>query len=541
MARISTQSIVQKSRGTLLVAVVIAALAGGIFVEGANAIEKDTIVIARAMDLNSLDPSRAWCDTCKIYVGAVYETLVGLAPDNKTIKSKLAKSWVVSPDGKKFTFLLDERAVFSDGSPVEAKDVKWSLERLKNLKEGPSMFVEGIQNIETPDAHTVVISVDKWGSEFLGQVAVPYVSIMNSDVASANGAISGPDAASKDTAEGWFLKNSAGSAAFVLDTYRPDEELRLKRNDKYWGAKPAARLVVLKEVKDAVSQAQMIESGMVDIATQIDTDTAKSIKSDDVVVESLPSFNFVYVGLIPGSKNNKVPLTAKVREAIALALDYEGIIEVTVGGKGRVQATAIPNGFPGTENLPGPKHDLAKAKKLLAEEGLSEGFEIDSVYPNMNQYGVHFGTMMQKIQQDLKKINIRVKLQPVTFPVWIDRIKKGTIPMTGLWYAPDYYGTAQYVTYFTMTPGVRWYGRAGGGKELPELLNQRAVELLGKASQGSAEQAQKLYHELGVEMIKDRIIIPAVNPDLLFVYRKNMTGVRFDISSELPVSEFGKK
>jgi peptide/nickel transport system substrate-binding protein len=327
----------------------------------------------------------------------------------------------------------------------------------------------------------------------------------------------------------------------VLDTYRPDEELRLKRNDQYWGTKPATRQVVIKEVKDAVSQAQMIESGMVDIATQIDTDTAKSIKSDDVVVESLPSFNFVYVGLVPGSKNNKVPLTAKVREAIALAMDYEGIIEVTVGGKGRVQSTAIPNGFPGTENLPGPKRDLAKAKELLEEEGLSEGFEIESVYPNVNQYGVDFGTMMQKIQQDLKKINITVKLQPVTFPVWIDRIKEGTIPMTGLWYAPDYYGTAQYVTYFTMTPGVRWYGRAGGGKELPELLNKHAVELLGKASQVSAEQAQKLYHELGLEMIKDRIIIPAVNPDLLFVYRKNMTGVRFDISSELPVSEFGKK
>ncbi len=541
MARISNQNVIQKSLATLLVAVAIAVLAGGIFVESANAIEKDTIVIARAMDFNSLDPNRAWCDTCKIYVGAVYETLVGLAQDNKTIKPKLAKSWEVSPDGKTFTFHLDKRAVFSDGSPVEAKDVKWSLERLKNIKAGPSMFVEGIQTIETPDAHTVVVSIDKWGSEFLGQIAVPYACVINSDVAMANGAVSGPDTASKDTAEGWFMKNSAGSAAFVLDTYRPDEELRLKRNDKYWGAKPATRRIVIKEVKDAVSQAQMIESGMVDIATQIDTDTAKSIKSSDVVVKSLPSFNFVYVGLVPGSKNNKVPLTPKVREAIALALDYEGIINVTVGGKGRRQATAIPNGFPGTENLPMPKQDIAKAKKLLVEEGLSEGFEIEAVYPNMNQYGVDFGTMMQKVQQDLKKVGIKVNLKPVTFPVWIDRIGKGTIPMTGLWYAPDYFGSAQYITYFSMTPGVRWYGRAGGGVELPELLNKREVELLGKASQADAKQAQKLYHELGIEMIRDRIIIPAVNPDLIFVYRKNVTGVRFDISNELPLSEFGKK
>lgn len=541
MDRRSIQNLIQKSLVTFLAAVAVAVIAGGVLVEGANASEKDTIVIARAMDFNSLDPHRAWCDSCKIYVGAAYDTLVGLAPDNKTIKPKLAKSWEVSQDGKTFTIHLDERAVFSDGSPVEAKDVKWSLERLKNLKEGPSMFVEGIRNIEIPDTRTVVVTIDKWGSEFLGQIAVPYVCIVNSDVAAANGAVSGPDAASKDTAEGWFQKNSAGSAPFVLNTYRPDEELRLTRNEKYWSTKPAVRQVVLKEVKDAVSQAQMIESGMVDIATQIDVDTAKSIKSSDVIVKSLPSFNFVYVGLVPGSKNNKVPLTLKVREAIALALDYEGIINVTVGGKGRLQPTAIPNGFPGTENLPMPKQDLAKAKQLLAEEGLSGGFEIEAVYPNMNQYGVDFGTMMQKVQQDLKKIGIKIKLQPVTFPVWIDRIKEGTIPMTGLWYAPDYYGSAQYVTYFTMTPGVRWYGRAGGGAELPELLNKRELELMEKASQASAEQALKLYHELGVEMIKDRIIIPTVNPDLLFTYRKDVTGVRFDISSELPLSEFGKK
>ncbi len=513
----------------------------GLFHEQADASSKDTIVIARAMDFNSLDPNRAWCDSCKIYVGATYETLVGLAADNKTIVPKVAKSWNVSEDGKTFTFHLNKTAVFSDGSAVEAKDVKWSLERLRNLKEGPSMFVEGIQKIEMPDAHTVAITIDKWGLEFLGQLAVPYVGIINSDVAIANGAVAGPDAASKDTAEGWFMKNSAGSAPFVLDTYRPDEELRLKRNENYWGAKPAVSQVVIREVKDAVSQAQMIESGMADIATQIDTDTAKSIKSDDVMVKSLPSFNFVYLGLIPGAKNNKVPMTLKLREAISYALDYEGIINVTVGGKGRRQSTAIPNDFPGTENLPLPKQNQEKAKKLLAEEGLSGGFEIEAVYPNMNQYGVDFGTMMQKVQQDLKKVNIQVKLQPVTFAVWLDRIKKGTIPMTGLWYAPDYFGSAQYVTYFTMTPGVRWYGRASGGKELPELLNKREVELLAKAEQASPEEAERLYQEIGLEMIKDRIIIPTVNPDLLFVYRKNITGVRYDISSELPVSEFGKK
>ena len=73
------------------------------------------------------------------------------------------------------------------------------------------------------------------------------------------------------------------------------------------------------------------------------------------------------------------------------------------------------------------------------------------------------------------------------------------------------------------------------------LTDQFAGALMGKAAQASPAEAEKLYHEIGLEMIKDRIIIPTVNPDLLFVYRKNITGVRYDISSELPLSEFGKK
>ena len=82
--------------------------------------------------------------------------------------------------------------------------------------------------------------------------------------------------------------------------------------------------------------------------------------------------------MIPGSKNNKVPLTPKVREAIALALDYKGIIDVTVGGAGRFQPSTLPIGFPGSENLPMPEQDLAKAKKLLSEAGLAKGFEIEA-------------------------------------------------------------------------------------------------------------------------------------------------------------------
>ncbi|MFM9857214.1 ABC transporter substrate-binding protein, partial [Pseudoxanthobacter sp. M-2] len=100
------------------------------------------LVIARNMDLDSLDPHRGFCDTCQIYFSNVYETLVALGVDNKSIGPNIATSWEVNADATQFTFKLDPAAKFSDGSPVEAKDVKWSFERLKAVKGNPSFMMD---------------------------------------------------------------------------------------------------------------------------------------------------------------------------------------------------------------------------------------------------------------------------------------------------------------------------------------------------------------------------------------------------------------
>ena len=500
----------------------------------------NTIVIARDVDFNTLDPSRSWCDSCQIYLTAAYEQLIRVGKDNETLEPRLATSWEASADGLTYTFMLDPAAKFSDGSAVESKDVKFSLERLKNLKEGASFFAEGIAGIDIPDAATVVITLNDPDPEFLGKVSAPYAAVMNSDVVVANGGDAGADAASKDTAEAWLLANSAGSGAFVLETYRPDDELRLVRNDSYWRAKPAPAAVVVREVQDSVAQSQLLQSGGADIAMQIDNDTAGTMNNDNVVIEYVPSYNFIYIALSPGAEANQVPLTPKVREALALAIDYEGILEFTTGGRADLIAAAIPNGFPGTKDLPLPKQDLEKAKALLSEAGHPDGFEIEAAYPEVNIYGVDLSTLMQKLQQDLAKVNVKITLQPITFPVWIERVGSSGIPVTAVYFAPDYYGSGQYTGYFSMVPGARWYQRAGGDK-VEGLANERAVQLMKDVRTASTEDAVKIYAELGMEMIKDKVILPLVNPQLVLAYAKGVEGVRYAVCCNLPLEELSKK
>jgi len=525
-------------RRTMLAAATVLA---GLGLAGPAAMADDKpLVIARAFDFNSLDPARAWCDTCQIYLTNVYETLIGLDADNKTLKPRLALSWEANADQTQFTFKLDPDAVFSDGSPVEAKDVKWSWERLHNVKGGPSFMMDGVKSIEAADAHTLVVTMEAPNSEFLGILTAPYTGAINSDVAIANGANADADAEKTDTADPWFLANSAGSGPYMLASYKPDDELRFTANPNYKRTKVNISEVVLKHTKDAVAQAQMLESGAADVAMQIDPDTAKNLPADKVTATTVPSYNFLYVAASPGAKGNKVPLSKEIREAISLALDYDGIIEFTTGGAGKPQAAPIPNGFPGTANLPLPQRDLAKAKELMAAAGQPNGFEIDATFPNMNVYGVDLSLLMQKVQQDLGEIGIKANLQPVEFSVWRTQIRGDGIPLTAVFYAPDYYGSAQYVQYFAMIDGNPWWKRAGGATD-PSVTNPKEADLLKQALAAPDADKEALYEQIGMQMIADKVIMPVVSPNLVLAHRNDITGVRYSACCNLPIDEIARK
>lgn len=498
--------------------------------------QSDTLVIARDMDLDTLDPARAFCDTCQIYLSAVYERLVDLAADNRTITPLLAESWTVNDDQTEFTFTLDARARFSDGSEVTSEDVKWSLERLANIKGNPSFLMDGVTEIAAPDPRTVVIRTAAPNSEMLGILAAPYSSVVNRAVAEAGGALAAEGADAADQSEAWFLANSAGSGPYALGAFAADDELRLVRNEAHWRDPAPIAQVVIRQVKDSVAQAQMLQSGAADVAMQVDADTAAGLRDPGVTVRTVPSFNFVYVALGAGAEGMPIALSRTVREAIGLAIDYEGAIEMVVGGAGAKQAAPIPNGFPGTANLPLPERDLDRARALLAEAGVSGTVTLDAVYPSVNVYGVDFGLLMQKVQQDLGDVGIQLALQPVTFPVWRERIMSVGIPVTAVYYAPDYFGSGQYVQFFGTQPGSPWHTRSHAAK-VDDAENPRIPDLLAAALAAPADEVDAAFEAIGLEMIADRIILPVVSPNLILAHRANVDGVRYSACCNLPLAE----
>lgn len=496
------------------------------------AADEKPVVIVRDMDFGSLDPARGYCDTCQIYFNAAYDTLIGLSQDGK-FTPKIATTWETSPDQTTYTFHLDPRAVFADGTPVEAKDVKWSFERLHNLKGDPSLIMDGLKTVETPDVHTAVVKLDAANSEFLADVTATFAGIINSDMAAKGGGLSTPDAASKDTAEAAFQAHSMGGGPFVLASFKPNDQLVLERNPNYWRTPAGSAKIIMRQVKDAVSQLNLLQTGEADISTQIDPDTAATIKGETLAVETKPSYNFVYFQVLPGGPGpSSGKLSKKVRTAIAMALDYQGAADFTVAGKARFLASPVPLGFPGIDGIPPPHQDVGAAKAMLAEEGLADGFAIDISYPTQNVYGVDFATLAQKVQQDLAKVNIKVNLVPQTFAIWQQMNADGKIGGTLGYWAPDYFGTSDYIKYFGMVPGT-FCATASGLAKLPEGLNANEAKLFADALAASGEKAVGLFHDAAVEMVNDRISMPLFSPDIVIVKARDLQGVNYGVIANL--------
>lgn len=488
--------------------------------DGENVANRD-IVILRDMDLASLDPHRMFCDTCMIVLSGTYERLVNVDPaDPSKLLPGLATEWSANADSTEFTFKLNPAAKFADGSAVTSADVKWSFERSANMNAGGSFLLAGLKQVDTPDPETAVVVFNAPNAPFpkIAGAALA-MSIANSkELTEQAKALTGPGA-DQDPADAWFAGGrSAGSGPYTIESYTSGEAIVLKRNENYWGEKAPFASITIKQVADSASQLLQMKAGDADMAMNIAFDSIGDVSSiPGVAVTPLDSFNFIHLNLNHLAPGGEKLADVRVRQAIRYAIDYGKLIETTLAGNGQVQATAIPNGFPGTEGLELPARNLDRAKQLMAEAGLADGFSIESEYIQQNVYGVDVDTMMQSIQQDLKDVKIDLKLKPVDRPQFSADRKARGIAFTPLAFAPDYIDASEYIAYFGPVSSS-FRGFAGPVPGATYVNDPDSEANLAKALSVSDETARAVfYNKIAKKMIDDAEVLALVNPKLLFV------------------------
>src|ERR1700722_15693094 len=150
--------------------------------------------------------------------------------DLNTINGELAESYDISPDGLKLTFHLRKDAKFQDGSPVTAEDVKWSLDRAVTAPVlGKAQLLTGsmtsADQFKVIDPLTFEVTLPKPDKLALPNLATIYPIIFNSKVAKANATSDDP------WAIGWLKEHTAGSGAYVIESFKPGEQVIMKRNE----------------------------------------------------------------------------------------------------------------------------------------------------------------------------------------------------------------------------------------------------------------------------------------------------------------------
>ena len=362
--------------------------------------------------------------------------------DHAVLKSELAESWQVAPDGMSVTFKLRHDARFHDGTPLTARDVKWSFDRAVTVGGFPTFqmkagALEKPEQFVTVDDHTFRVNFlrkDKWT---LPDLAVPVPVIINSTLARKN-------ATEKDPwAMEWLKNNDAGGGAYKLESWKPGQETIFTRFDDWKsGPLPKIRRVIVREVPSAGNRRALIERGDADVSVDFPPkDVAEMARSGKLTVASVPVENaLIYLGM---NAKNPPFANVKVRQAVAQAIPREKIFEAAMFGRGALLTVPIATNTAGHDPSLNPyRTDPARAKAVLGEAGYPNGFETTLSFDLGNATIYEPAAVL--IQEALAAVGIKATLNKIPPATWRTALAKKDLPL----FINQFGGWLNYPEYF---------------------------------------------------------------------------------------------
>ena len=349
--------------------------------------------------------------------------------DFAKLEPELAESWQIAKDGMSVTFKLRKNATFHDGTPVTAKDVKWSYDRALAMGGFPTFqmkagSLEKPEQFEAVDDSTFKVSFLRKDKMTMPDMAVPVASIYNSALALKNATKEDPWAGA------WLKNNTAGGGAYKVASYKPGQEIIYERFDDWKsGPLPKIKRVIQREVPSAGNRRALLAKGDIDMTYEMPPkDFAEmSQEKGNVKVSSVPAENsMIYVGM----NVTKPPFdNPKVRQAVAYVLPYDKIMQSAMYGRG-APLFGAKKPVTGTEWPTATSYttDLAKAKALMKEAGMEAGFETTLSF-DLGQ-GTVSEPMAILAQEALAQINIKVAVNKVPGANWRAALLKKDMPMT---------------------------------------------------------------------------------------------------------------
>ena len=359
------------------------------------------LVIGIPLEPPHLDPTAGAAAAIReVTYANVFEGLTRIGPNGEVLPD-LAESWTISDDGKVYTFKLHTGVKFHDGADFSADDVKFSLDRARaeNSLNAQKQLFAAIDKVEVVDPATVKVTLTHPQGSFLYNMGWGDAVIVSPKSADTN------------------KEKPVGTGPFKFDSWAKGSSVTLVKSDHYWGAPAFLEKVEFRIVPDAAAAVPALLSGDIQAFPFFDPDSVAQVKDD-------PRFKVV-VGATEGetilSINNKKPPFDKlqVRQAISYALDRKAIIDGASAGLGLAIGSHMSPANKYYVDLTGRyPHDVAKAKELLKEAGLENGFKATLKLPPTS-YARLGGEI---IASELRDVGINLEIIPVEWAQWLDQV-----------------------------------------------------------------------------------------------------------------------
>jgi peptide/nickel transport system substrate-binding protein len=505
----------------------------------------DTFVIAVITDIGTLDPAYAYDTASAGQIENIYETLIEFDSDSTSeFIPLLATEWTISDDGKTYRFKIREGVSFHNGNPLTVEDVEYSFERgmVQDYPLGPQwMFfeplfglgnytsrtdnglipLEEIKNKVEVDGQWVQFNLATAYEPFLQILASSWGSIVDMDWCIQNGDWNGTDEsyeALNNPVPGGSPINSiaCGTGPFMLELWEPGIQIRLIRNDNYWGTPASFERVVTQIIDEWGTRKLMLELGDVDCAA-VPTEQIQEVKEIPgiSVYENVPTllnqalffqFDIDPTSTLIGSgqlDGNGIPIDffsdTDVRKGFAYAFDWDAYIRDALTGYGEQISSPVVEGVPYYEpDWPSYELDLVKAEEHLraAWDGLlwENGFEMTLVHVSGDITGK---IACEILQNNLFEINplFKINVQLMGWPTMMIDMELGRLPMYLSGWTADYPDPHNFVFPYMHTKGTFAHAQRYSNEVVDDLIEQAISSSSHSERQILYDQIAELYYD----------------------------------------------
>ncbi len=480
---------------------------------------------------NSLTTTNASADV-------LMNRLVEFDPQRGQLVPGLAERWEVSADGLSYTFQLRKGVTFhatdyfKPGRPLNADDVVFSFQRMldpanpwhkvaqSGFPHAQSMQLPSlIKSIDKLDDQQVRFSLNKPDATFLATLSMGFASIYSSEYA---------DQLMKAGTPEKLNAQPIGTGPFVFRRFQKDATVRYAANPDYFGGKPGVDGLVFAITPDANVRLQKLRRGECQIALSpkpLDVQSAAGDKNIRVI--ETPAFMTAFVGI-----NSQHPPLDKpqVRQAINLAFDKQSYLKAVFEGSATAAAGPYPpNTWSYAKNLPTYSHDPQKAKALLADAGLADGFKTTIwTRPSGSLLNPNPSLGAQLLQADLAKVGIQAEIRVIEWGELIRRAKAGEHDLLFMGWAGDNGDPDNFLTPQFSCASVQ------SGLNFARYCNADLDKLISDGKSHTAQGERTALYEKAQQIIREQALwLPLAHPTAFALTRANVEGYQ--------VSPFGRQ